>query len=142
MDFDEVADTLAVLEKVEQKDIRYRLLRDIAVSYARPFSKNRGNQLHTHTCPQSFVPKQLRDLHKELITLRDERFAHSDLKRIKPKLGRWKTKSGFVYPMSFRGLNYGSLESRIGDIKKLVRNIRDRLQTEINSYQARLDRGL
>jgi hypothetical protein len=139
MDFDETRNSLAILKKRREKDVRYRLLRDIAVSYARPFSPNHGKLIIEHRCPRHFIPKEFSALHKELIDLRNERFAHSDLKRYNPRISRWKTRSGWGYPMSFRGLNYEKLDQRSLDIEKLVRDVADRLQVEISSYEKLFD---
>lgn len=142
MDFDGVKYSLLALEKVQEKDIRYRLLREIAVSYARPFSTNRGKLIPKDQCPERLVPKKHMGLHRELLKLRFELFAHSDLNRYDPVIGRgWKGKVRWVYPMSFRGFNYEHLDKQVPDIRKLVRGVTDALQIEIEAYEAKLDKS-
>ncbi|MDP3544286.1 MAG: hypothetical protein Q8T11_17610 [Elusimicrobiota bacterium] len=137
MDMDDVKNGIALLEKTKETDARFRIFRDLVVSYGRPFSTSRGKFIPKHTCPLRVVPKSQMELHLVLIALRNERFAHSDLVEYNPKLAQWKTKRGWAYPMSFKGTNYGILEKRLPGIKRLVTEVREQIQQEIQKVEAK-----
>ena len=81
IDLDTALHTIKVLRRYKRPDVRYPLLRDIAVTYAHPFSGNEGDHIHNdRLSSRKHVPKHLRKLHDELIRLRQEQFAHTDLK--------------------------------------------------------------
>ena len=131
IDLDSVKNCLKILKRYSRKDVRYSLIRDIVVSYARPFSGNQGKLLSKHRLPKKLVPKQYRQLHKELIDARNELFAHTDYKYRRPKVANWSTESHRWFPMSFRGNDYSKLDSRISEIESLVRSVEESLQSEI-----------
>jgi hypothetical protein len=54
--------------------IYYSLVTAICVLYARPFKRSRGIE----SLSVQFVPKKFRDLHEELIRVRDQTAAHAD----------------------------------------------------------------
>lgn len=139
MDFDDVIQSIVLLEKVKDKAIRYRLIRDIAVTYSRAFLTSKGQLIPRHRCRETFVPKDHISLHMELINLRNQRLAHTDFNRFNPKISRWKTRLGWRYQMSFRGLNYEHLEKKIPDIEQLAKRVRESLQNEITSYEEQLN---
>lgn len=138
MDIDDVRYGLAEFEKPEFSPLRYRLLRDAIVSYGRIFSKNYGKKIRRHSAPISFVPAEHLALHKELISLRDQRFAHSDLTVANPRIARWKTKNGWAYPISFKGFGYERFEQRLDQMRKLVRVVRDAIERDIMRYEEKM----
>ncbi len=139
MDFQEVLESIKLLKDIKPLEIRCRLLRDIAVSYSRPFSVNRGNVIRKDQCPEEVIPKALKGLHEEIFTLRKERFAHSDLNHYGPKLARWKTNVGWTYPMTFRGFDYAKLDKKLPDVELLVNKVVINLQAEIEKYHQWFD---
>ena len=94
MDFDMAIHTLNALKRYPKHTNRYRLLqwvrysllRDAVVSYARPFSGNRGILFKSHSLSLRLVPKEFRVLHSRLINLRSQLFAHTDLTYKDPKV--------------------------------------------------------
>lgn len=79
-DFDAAIHTLKILKRYRRPDVRNALLRDIIITYARPFSISKGDKIPKHILPAKFVPSQLRKLHNELFDLRNQLFAHKWLR--------------------------------------------------------------
>jgi hypothetical protein len=138
IDFDTTKHTLGVLRRYKRKDVRFCLLRDVVVCYSRPFSGNKGKTITKHYLPKSFVPKHLRSFHEELITIRNQLFAHNDYTYRRPKVANWSTPTQKAFPMSFRGYDYDKLDSRIVEIEELVKVVADSLQLEIDSIEKNL----
>lgn len=62
------------------------LMRDMIVSYARPFSGNRAGHLRKHKLQAERVPDEYKWLHEDLLQLRNELIAHTDLLRRNPRV--------------------------------------------------------
>jgi len=121
---DETLQALAVLRRYRRPDVRYCLIRDIVVSYARPFFVTYGYQQRKHCLPRSTVPRAHRSLHNELLTLRRQLFAHSDFSYRRPRVAQWVLPDRVIYPMGFGQADYASLSRRAGDIERLVRAVK------------------
>ena len=93
IDLDNTKHILRILKRYRRKDVRYCLLRDIVVSYCRPFSGNKGKKISTHTLNKKVVPKELCILHDELVEIRNQLFAHTDYTYRQPKVANWSTDS-------------------------------------------------
>lgn len=132
IDLDSTMHALRVLKRYRRKDVRNCLLRDIVVSYSRPFSGNKGEDIPMHILTKRIVPKKLRSLHDELINLRNQLFAHTDYTYRRPKVANWSTPEHKWFPMSFRGYDYNKLESRVSEIEELVKSVETNLQSEID----------
>ena len=64
--------------------LRFLMLAALII-YARPFTDSRGRDGGTHTLPpKQCVPKTLRARHDDLMTCRNDFFAHSDISAHKP----------------------------------------------------------
>ena len=136
IDFDSTKHALRVLKRYSCKDVRYCLLRDIVVSYVRPFSINKGKNIPKHTLTKKVVPKELHPLHDELVDLRNQLFAHTDYEYIRPKAANFSTPTRKWSPMSFRAFDYNKIDSRIAEIEFLVAEVEKNLQDKINKIEA------
>ena len=137
IDLDTAAKAIPVLRRYKRADVQVALLRDIAVTYARPFSVNRGNEIPKHQLPLTHVPKSARALHKELIDLRNSQFAHTDLKFHDPKVARFGTKQKPWYPMSFKSFDHHRLLHRLAEIEALVKAVEQSVNAEVQRYEER-----
>jgi len=135
IDLDTATKAIAVVQRYKRGDVQAALLRDVAVTYARPFSVNRGVEIPKHQLPIRHVPKTARALHKELLDLRNWQFAHTDLKFHDPKVARFGTAAKPWYPMSFKSFDYQGLLRRLPDIKALVEAVEHSVNTEIQRYE-------
>jgi hypothetical protein len=130
--------TLKTLKRYKKDDVRNALLRDIIVTYARPFSVNKGKEIKKHKLSLKFVPKQKRKLHDELIDLRNQLFAHTDLPFKNPKVGKWDFGHYKMFPMSFKGFDYKKVHRKIEEITNLINEVHLNLVTEIKDIEKNL----
>jgi hypothetical protein len=135
MDFDGVRDSLVGLAAINKKDVRYRLLKEIVVSYARPFSANHGVLKWDRRLPREIVPVEFLPLHDKVMNLRNERFAHTDIPQFNPKVARWKTQRGWGYPMSFKGFDYETINCEVELLAQLVKQVTSGLFIEIKKIE-------
>lgn len=139
IDLDTALHTIKVLRRYKRADVQYSLLRDIAVTYARPFSFNKGELISKDCLPSGkHVPKSMRDLHDELVRVRKEQFAHTDLKFYRPKVAKFSGVTKSWFPMSFKGYDYGALLEQLPEIKSLIQSVEKSVQAEIAQYEATL----
>jgi hypothetical protein len=133
-DFDMAIHTLKILRRYKRSDVRNALLRDITVAYAKPFSTNRG-ALSQHSLSLKHVPLPMRGLHKELIDLRNQLFAHTDLTFKNPKVANWSSGKHKWFPMSFRGFDYNNLNKRVNEISNLIYSVQNELLKKIKGIE-------
>jgi len=132
IDFEAALSSLKIIKRYKRLDVRYALLRDIVVSYARPFVECKSLNGDKHRLEiKKFVPKVSRVLHDELIRLRHELFAHTSLIYRNPRFVDWSRNGRKWFPMSFRAYDYQNLNRRLEDIFKLISSARRNLQKEI-----------
>jgi hypothetical protein len=108
--------------------LRDCLFRDMIISYARPFSGNRAPGIKNHRLKDGRVPVPHRTLHRELISLRNQLIAHTDLPRRNPRV---KSPWGSVKHVSYDGPKYEDLYSRLGSIEALFTEMREGLDTDL-----------
>lgn len=140
MDFDMALHTLGILRKYPKgtnryrllQEVRYCLLRDAVVSYVRPFSGNRGILYPAHSLKESFIPKKFLGLHKKLIQLRLQLFAHTDLAFKDPKV----VQLGKFFPISIKAFDYESLSDEMNRICDMVSDVQNNLEVEIRALEA------
>src|SRR5206468_2537720 len=113
------------------------ILRELIVSYARPFSGNQAPSGGGHSLSRKFVPPEHRALHTELLDLRMQVITHSDFTYHDPRVMQWGTGQHSIFPMSFRRPGYKGLLSRAEHIRKLVDAVDARLQAAIREIEAR-----
>lgn len=132
IDLDDAKHILRVLKRYRRKDVRCCLLRDLVVTYCRPFSGNKGNKMTSHVLTTKVVPRDLRALHNELLSLRNQLFAHTDYTYRRPQVANWSTGSHKWFPMSFRGFDYNRLDAQVPEIHELVIVVEKNLQDIID----------
>jgi len=129
-----------LLARQDDLEVRYCILRDIVVTYSRPFSKNLGRVFRKHTLPDDVVPAAMRDLHAELLKLRDQAFAHSDHDFRNPQIARFPRKGGGgQYLMSFRNPAYEDLNKRLPEIRGLVVSVEQAVNTMARASELTFD---
>ena len=136
IDLDSVAHSLRLLRRYRRADIRFCIFRELVVAYSRPFSGNRSPGGGKHHLSLSFVPKEHRSLHDELVELRMQLIARTDFSVHEPRVSMWKTARGPVFPMKFRRPNYEGLLSRVPEIASLVTAVEAALQVAIREHEA------
>ena len=135
IDMNTAREAIKVLRRYRKKDVQYALLRDITVTYARPFSTNKGDTIKKHKLKMKHVPKNMRELHNELLRVRMQQFAHTDLTYYNPKLARFSTKPKSPVVMAFKGYDYARLLRKLPDIEKLIKAVEYSIHKELREYE-------
>ena len=138
IDLDTTVKAIPVLRRYKRGDVQVALFRDIAVTYARPFSVNRGILIPKHHLSLTHVPKSARAMHKELIDLRNSQYAHTDLKFHDPRVASFGTKQKPWHPMSFKYFDYRRLLDRLSEVEALVKAVEKSVNAEIMRYEERI----
>jgi hypothetical protein len=140
IDLDMAKQTCDLLARQSSPELQYAVLHDLVVTYARPFSQNRGRAFKRHSLLIDVVPSSLRALHVELITLRDQAFAHTDHDFRNPKIVRWPSNGGGAsYGMSFSNPAYAALLARLPEIRDLVESAEKRVNGMARDFEAKFD---
>lgn len=131
-DFDQVISTFNLLKICVKPELRYRLLVFIIISYARPFTKNRG-KLGVHKLTKKIVPSACRKLHDEIMYYRDKIIAHKDIDYLNPRLSN--------IGMVFKGVYYDDYKKLIlqKPVLKMVEVITGNLALKIRKTLAALE---
>lgn len=141
IDFNSARNSVRLVRRYRRKDIRYCVLSEVTVTYARPFSANRGRLWRSHRLPETIVPGKFQTLHAELMKLRNEAFAHTDLGFRRPRLARWATKSRPIYPMSFANPDFAALDHRVDDVEQLVMAVESVVNAWAKAFEERFEVG-
>ena len=137
IDFDTALHTLKVLCRYKKPDVQYPLLREVAVAYSRPFSKNHGEHLVSHMLSTKHVPTAAKPLHLELLRLRNQQFAHTDIKFYAPKVADFGIAAKASFPMSFKSYDYSQLLARVPEIQSLIEAVVVSLNKDITREERR-----
>jgi len=137
-DLSDASHSLSMLKRFNERDVRQALIRDTAIIYARPFSGNQGNLVKKHFLSLKHVPKSFRVLHDQLISLRNEHFAHCSLKANQPVLN--ETDSGFeiVSIMTRAIVNYDAILNCEADIAELIAAVEKSVVTDLLEIHSRI----
>ncbi len=134
-DFEMALHTIKVLKRYRKSDVRFPLLRDIVVSYCRPFTESRGIGIKKDFLDNRFPDEEMEELHEELLKLRKQLFAHTDLSYKQPKISNWSTEQKKWFPVSFKGFDYQALDSKLPKIQRLIQCTQSNLREKIAEYE-------
>lgn len=138
IDLNTARQAIKVLKRYRRPDVRYALLRDLIVTYVRPFSTNIGPKSKHHLGVKAHVPKGSKELHKELVRVRMEQFAHTDLRYYTPTATAFRGPQGehYGYGMMFKSYDYEALLRRLPEIEALVFAVESSVNAAINEAHA------
>lgn len=127
-----------VLKRYRRPDVQYALLRDLIVTYVRPFSTNKGAQSKHTLGVKAHVPPLMKTLHEELVRVRMQQFAHTDLTYYSPSTMAFKGANGefHEYGMMFKGYDYAALLRKLPQIEELIRAVESSVNAEIAKQEA------
>lgn len=104
IDMERVQKSIEYLRGTNDKYLKSALLRDAVISYAKPFSSNRfRDQSKGLRISDNHVPKELTDAHNEILALRDELIAHTDMTVQKPRIKKYQDDVGHNFSMIVTG---------------------------------------
>lgn len=138
IDLDVARHALRMLDRYTRKDVRYSILRDVVVTYARPFSDNKGKRITSHRLPEKIVPEKLRPLHSELISYRNQLFAHTDLNYYEPKFPVRSTSEVFGDVMISHRFDCSQLDGRVEEIQMLLGQVEQSIWEKVEIIKRRL----
>ena len=88
IDMERVQKSIEKMEATNDPYIKEALFRDAVISYIRPFSDNRGENVKRGLkLNQKGIPKQFKSAHKEIEDIRNQLFAHNDLAKQDTQFG-------------------------------------------------------
>jgi hypothetical protein len=135
-----ISHALMALDHIQKTDIefvRLSLLKDAAISYCRPFKQSCGSfNKNLKPLDNSFVPSTLIKIHKELLDLRDQVFAHTDLDVRSAVLHCWTSDPSPIFPIQFKGYDYPQLLSRTEEIRSLFNNVLTNIRDRESAMEA------
>ncbi len=136
IDMERALRSLDYLNELKDEHLRQALFRDAVVSYVKPFSDNKG--VHTKKglkINETGVPKELKAVHKEIVDIRNELFAHMDITRQKPQLDVYKTKGKKHVSFTVTGYEKVYVDHLIEPLKQLAEVVHSTLMNEIRSIK-------
>jgi hypothetical protein len=131
-DLEQAIRGLKELLECPSTSIKYALLRDSIVAYCRPFTKCRGKfhkQIRLET--EEFVPSVMAALHAQLIELRDQTYAHTDLEPRRPVLHMWRRPQGNIFPIQFKGYDYEGTLSKRDQLVSLFESVLHKIEKKL-----------
>lgn len=143
IDLQTAIQSLSALDRCVDPATRMCIIRDIIVTYWRPFAGNRESERKRtkHRLDEvlpNIIPDRHRKLHLELKRLREKLLAHSDLDAYDPKAVKWDVEGGAAFPMSFTAIYYEDLNARISEVRDLVECVEAAINDEIRSIHSTL----
>lgn len=112
---------------------RYAALRYSVICYLRPFTagntrfeftQHNGSQKRKIALRRDTVPAEFRDLHAELLTYRDQAYAHTDIAERAPQLRYWPSSTFAEFPISFKPVECAPLHIHKDAIRALFQSVR------------------
>ena len=82
-----------------------------------------------------FENPEMKSLHKKLLNLRSELFAHTDFKFKKPQIVNWSKGNKKWFPMAFKYFSYKELDNELPNIINLIKYVQKDLNKQINEYE-------
>jgi hypothetical protein len=128
---------LKQLSRYRKNSPRHAFLLQAVLSYCRPFKRCYGKH-DNYKLPESFVPEKQIPLHKEISKWRDQVFAHTDLNIRRPRLKRWRTPTGNILPIQFKGFSPSILEKNIPQFRELIDTVRTKVDQHIYILESKL----
>lgn len=124
IDMERVQKDIEYLRSANEKDLRAALFRDAVVSYAKPFSNNRYHDGTKGLCISSnHVPQDLKSTHHEVLALRDQLVAHTDMTLQKPQVDKRRDDAGPNFSLGISGYETIHKEHLIEPLLKLAQAI-------------------
>ncbi len=139
IDMERVKRSIGYLQETDDKGVRAALFRDAVISYAKPFTSNRySDGKKGLRISENHVPKELLNIHKELVALRDELVAHTDMTLQKPVIEKFNDEVGDNFSVTVLGYETIHKDHLIEPLLKLAQSVYNGLLRE-RSAQAKND---
>jgi hypothetical protein len=115
------------IEHIRGSDDKYMkdvLFRDAVISYAKPFRDNRHSDgSRGLRISDKCIPKELREVHEEILALRDKLIAHTDMTILSPRIEKREDELGNNYSMIVSGYDTIHREHLIDPLLALAKAV-------------------
>ena len=136
IDMERASRSIEYLATTVDDHLREALFRDAVVSYAKPFSDNRGVFTKKGLrISEKGIPQELKVVHLEVIRVRDKLFAHIDLDVQNPELTHFEINGEMHHPFSVTGYGKVFAEHLVEPLGKLARAVHAHLMQELRSIE-------
>ncbi|KYO83967.1 hypothetical protein LT18_00506 [Pseudomonas aeruginosa] len=135
VDLDTAAHSVRLIKEAPSDAFRYPLLRDLIVTYCRPFTKSSEG----HRLSEKLVPPESRELHAAMIRLRNGQYAHTDRKLHQPKFSWLNLGEGSRLAMTFKSTDHEGLLARLEDVDTLICALQVKLRERMRKAQWKLE---
>ncbi|MGE3809563.1 MAG: hypothetical protein AB7K24_33280 [Gemmataceae bacterium] len=104
IDMERAQKSIELSQSANDPYLQAALFRDAVISYAKPFLSNRySDNSKGLRISDNHVPQEFRGAHDEILALRDQLIAHTDMTVQKPKIDKYTGDNGPTYSMSVTG---------------------------------------
>ena len=135
-DFEMALHTIKLLRRCRNKEVRYSLLRDIVVTYCRPFTESRGKDIKKDFLGfKKYESENMKALHARLMHLRGSLFAHTDLTFKNPQIANWSEGDRKWFPMAFTFFDYEKLDGELPEIENLIKFTNKALIAQLREFE-------
>jgi len=129
IDMERTLKSIEAMESLKDDYLKEALFRDAVVSYVRPFSDNRGENIKRGLkLNQKNISKELKSVHKEIENIRNELFAHNDLTKQQVDFGPGTS-------FSIKGYEKVSFAHLVDPLKELALIIHKSLMKEMSELK-------
>lgn len=129
---------VGLVKTIEPIFAKYAVLRDLVVTYIRPFTPCFG-KFQKYKLEDELIPEEFLDLHKELYNLRCQVFAHTDLRVRNPVLHCWVGRNGTMFPITFKGYDYEGLLKKIDPMEPLFSKVLEKVRKRMFELEDQLN---
>jgi len=136
IDMDRVSRSIDFLSTTVDEHLREALFRDAVVSYAKPFSDNRGVFTKRGLrISDKNIPSDLKAAHLAIIRLRDKLFAHMDLDVQTPELNHFEINGEMHHPFTVAGYGKVFTDDLVEPLRNLAGAVHAHLMRELHSME-------
>jgi hypothetical protein len=131
--------SIELSQRTNDAYLRAALFRDAVISYAKPFLNNcYSDNSKGLRISDNHVPQELKGAHVEILALRDQLIAHTDMTVQRPKIDKYTAEDGPTYSLSVTGYETIHKDHLVEPLLKLGRTVHRSLM-DSRAHQAKND---
>lgn len=129
IDMERAQKSIKVMQASKDEYIKEALFRDAVISYVRPFSGNRGEHVKNGLkLKMSVVPKEMKNSHIEIEKVRNQLFAHNDVKQQNVQFGPGSS-------FAIKGYEKVFLNHLVDPLRALAESVHTKLSQEMSELR-------
>jgi hypothetical protein len=123
-DMHRVQTSIDYIRSTEEKYLKGALFRDAVVSYAKSFLNNQYSDGTEGLCiSKNHVPGELKNVHDEVLLLRNKLIAHTDMTLQNPRVDKYQDEIGDNYSLTVSGYENIFKDHLIGPLYELSKAV-------------------